>query len=202
MDDDGAAPSSRPKPEGYGLCFHQAGQFTACHEARLSRPPRPPPGFPVWPRPTFNFLNVYNDAEGTALEFLEERQGPLNLAYMGGDFNCHSSVWDPRVSHHHAAAISLLETAALMGMDLAYCDNPGPTFISHNPDLRPSVIDLIFVRSSDTLAIQSHRHEHLRSSSDHVPIGVSVDLDLDAPRSFGSPSSAAPRRIIPSQGPL
>ncbi len=35
---------------------------------------------------TFNFLNVYNDAEGTALEFLEERQGPLNLAYMGGDF--------------------------------------------------------------------------------------------------------------------
>ncbi len=68
-----------------------------------------------------------------------------------------------------------------MGVDLAYCDNPGPTFISHNPDLRPSVIDLIFVRSSDTLAIQSHRHEHLRSSSDHVPIGVSVDLDLDAP---------------------
>ncbi len=50
----------RPPPPGqnprvYGLCFHQVGQFTACHEARLSRPPRPPPGFLVWPRPDLQF---------------------------------------------------------------------------------------------------------------------------------------------------
>ncbi len=130
---------------------------------------------------TFNFLNVYNDADGTALTLLEERHTPVSLAYMGGDFNCHSSVWDRRVVHHHAAAISLLETASIMGLDLTQFENPGPTFISHNADLRPSVIDLIFVRSADSIAVRSTRMPGLRSLSDHVPISVTLDLDLDAP---------------------
>ena len=106
---------------------------------------------------------------------------PLPLVYMGGDFNCHSYMWDPGFPYHHAAAISLLETAAIMGLELVESDNSGPTFISHNPDLRPSVIDLVFVRSEDSIAIQSHRHLHLQASSDHVPIGVSIGLDLNAP---------------------
>ena len=67
---------------------------------------------------TFNFLNVYNDADDTALDFLEEHNTPVSLTYMGGDFNCHLIAWDPRVSHHRASAISLLETAAIMGLDL------------------------------------------------------------------------------------
>ena len=130
---------------------------------------------------TFNFLNVYNDADDTALDFLEERNTPVSLTYMGGDFNCHSSAWDPVVSHHRASAISLLETAAIMGLDLTSFENPGATFISHNPDLRPSVIDLIFVSVADSIAIRSIRLPDLRSTSDHVPISVSLDLDLNAP---------------------
>ena len=105
---------------------------------------------------TFNFLNVYNNADGKACTFLEEREMPLPLVYMGGDFNCHSYMWDPGFPYHHAAAISLLETAAIMGLELVESDNSGPTFISHNPDLRPSVIDLVFVKSEDSIAIQSH----------------------------------------------
>ena len=138
---------------------------------------------------TFNFLNVYNDADDTALDFLELGQADsagrntrlrnLSLTYMGGDFNCHSSAWDPAVLHHRASAISLLETAAIMGLDLTSFEDPGPTFISHNPDLRPSVIDLIFVSVADSIAIRSIRLPALRSTSDHVPISVSLDLDLN-----------------------
>ena len=106
---------------------------------------------------TFNFLNIYNDADNTALDLLEERNTPVSLTYMGGDFNCHSSAWDPVVSHHRASAISLLETVGLMVLDLTSFENPGPTFISHNSDLRPSVIDLIFVSVADSIAIRSIR---------------------------------------------
>jgi len=69
---------------------------------------------------------------------------------MGGDFNVHLSVWDPEVTHHRWAAITLLEIAADLDLERTELSNPGPTFISHNADLRPSVINLMFHRISES----------------------------------------------------
>jgi len=70
---------------------------------------------------------------------------------MTGDFNCHSREWDPSVPHHQTMAISLLDIAARLGLELTLPVNPGPTFLSHNVELRGSVIDLVFIKASESL---------------------------------------------------
>ncbi|PPR06539.1 hypothetical protein CVT26_000511, partial [Gymnopilus dilepis] len=98
-------------------------------------------------------LNVYSDAEHTAIRFLADKQDVIpQLNYMGGDFNCHSSVWDGNVPHHRTTPISLLHAAASLGLDLALPFNPGPTHYPHDERLRPSVIDLIFVHPQAALS--------------------------------------------------
>jgi len=75
---------------------------------------------------------------------------------MGGDFNIHSKVWDSNVTNHRWAAITLPEIAADLDLEWTQPSNPGPTFISHNEDLRPSVIDLIFHQISDLARLQTN----------------------------------------------
>ncbi|PPR06529.1 hypothetical protein CVT26_000452, partial [Gymnopilus dilepis] len=122
-------------------------------------------------------LNVYSDSEHTAIRFLADKQDVIpQLNYMGGDFNCHSSVWDGNVPHHRTTPISLLDSAASLGLDLALPFNPGPTHYPHDERLRPSVIDLIFVHPQAALSSNVRRLTNLRGPSDHVPLGSSVPL--------------------------
>jgi len=96
-------------------------------------------------------MNVYSDDDKTAILYLHDHVDELpSFYYMGGDFNVHSSVWDPEVTHHWWAAITLLEIAADLDLERTEPSNPGPTFISHNADLRPLVIDLMFHRISES----------------------------------------------------
>jgi len=100
---------------------------------------------------TYNLMNVYSDNDKMAILYLRDHVDELpSFYYMGGDFNVHSSVWDPEVTHHRWAAITLLEIAADLDLERTELSNPGPTFISHNADLRPSMIDLMFHRISES----------------------------------------------------
>jgi hypothetical protein len=48
-----------------------------------------------------NLMNVYSDNHNYAICCLYEEVDSLPaFHYMGGDFNCHSEVWDSNVSHH------------------------------------------------------------------------------------------------------
>jgi len=97
-------------------------------------------------------MNVYSDDQHTAINLLAERAPTLPACVlMTGDFNCHSREWDPSVPHHRTTAISLLNTAARLGLELTLPVNPGPTFLSHNVELRGSVIDLVFIKASESL---------------------------------------------------
>jgi len=72
-----------------------------------------------------------------AILYLHDHIDELPLFhYMGDDFNIHSNVWDPEVTHHWWAAITLLEIAADLDLEWTELSNPGLTFISHNADLR------------------------------------------------------------------
>ena len=122
-------------------------------------------------------LNVYSDEEHTAIRFLADKQDDIpQLDYMGGDFNCHSNVWDGNVPHHRTTAISLLDSAASLGLDLALPLDPGPTHYPHDRRLRPSVIDLVFVHPDAALPSNVRRLTDLRGPSDHVPLGTSVPV--------------------------
>ncbi|KAF5325216.1 hypothetical protein D9619_009660 [Psilocybe cf. subviscida] len=89
---------------------------------------------------TFNFMNVYSDNEFTVIRLLAARADTLpQFHYMGGDFNCHSSAWDPVPRPANVAASHwLLEAAATIGLELGTVSNPGPTHIPRDASKRPS----------------------------------------------------------------
>ncbi|KDR80491.1 hypothetical protein GALMADRAFT_136966 [Galerina marginata CBS 339.88] len=135
-------------------------------------------------------MGVYSDADHTAIKLLAEKANSLPpMIYMGGDFNCHSSEWDPDCRSHGTTAISLLDTAATLGLELAIAQNSGPTFISHNPDLRPSVIDLVFVPPAQAVSLTTCLEPELKMQSDHVPISPFVPIR--------SPRLDAGKRSVP-----
>jgi hypothetical protein len=50
---------------------------------------------------TVNLMNVYsNNCNYAICRLYEEVDSLPAFHYMGGDFNCHSEVWDSNVSHH------------------------------------------------------------------------------------------------------
>ncbi|KAF5320635.1 hypothetical protein D9611_013769 [Ephemerocybe angulata] len=134
-----------------------------------------------------HFMNVYSDDQHRAIKLLAEKADTLPaLSYMGGDFNCHSREWDPRVLHHRTTAILLLETAARLGLELTKFTNPGPTYVSRADPNVHSVIDLVFVPCSKVLASQPSRlgdpelipsgspDPITRGPSDHYPVACSI----------------------------
>src|SRR5215467_1047767 len=95
-----------------------------------------------------NLLNVYNNGDNTAVHFLRQEMDNLpTCEYMGGDFNCHSEVWDPDVPHHRASAQALVDMASDLNLAWTPLSNPGDTHYPHDGSLNPSVIDLVFLPS-------------------------------------------------------
>ena len=114
----------------------------------------------------------------TLILYLRDHVDELpSFQYMGGDFNVHSRVWDSNVTHHQWAAIILLEIAADVDLEWTQPSNPGPTFISHNEDLRPSVIDLMFHQISDSARSRTNQDPDQKGPTDHIPLTTSVILD-------------------------
>ena len=121
-------------------------------------------------------MNVYSDDQHTAINLLAEHVPILPACVlMTGDFNCHSREWDPLVLHHQTTAISLLDTAARLGLELTLSVNPGPTFLSHNVELQGSVIDLMFIKVSESLVPPCWLLEW-QGPLDHIPLASKFSL--------------------------
>ncbi|KAF5318521.1 hypothetical protein D9619_010814 [Psilocybe cf. subviscida] len=141
---------------------------------------------------TFNFMNVYSDNEFTAIRLLAARADTLpQFHYMGGDFNCHSSAWDPVPRPANVAASHwLLEAAATIGLELGTVSNPGPTHIPRDASKRPSVIDLVFLPVALSASVSTERVIQNMLDSDHIPLLTHVPV---------SPAvRTALRRCLPS----
>jgi len=131
-------------------------------------------------RELLNLLNVYSDAQHTAITWLSRNHARLPaIAYMAGDFNSHSAVWDERVTRQHGDANTLIETAQLMGLEWARLSNHGPTHYPHANSLQPLVIDLVFLETCEALHIQPMRLEEMRDVSDHMPIVTVLAIKPD-----------------------
>ncbi|KAL0569352.1 hypothetical protein V5O48_012615, partial [Marasmius crinis-equi] len=123
-----------------------------------------------------HFVNVYSDVNGTAMRVLMDSRDRIpELALMAGDFNCHSSEWDPAfVGSQRGRAVKLVTLASHLGLGLLGTINLGPTFIPRTSGPRPSVLDLVFVKSDDTLRVLVTREVALQGPSDHIPVSVAV----------------------------
>ncbi|KAF5312403.1 hypothetical protein D9619_003299 [Psilocybe cf. subviscida] len=141
---------------------------------------------------TFNFMNVYSDKEFTAIRLLAARTDTLpQFHYMGGDFNCHSSTWDPVPRPANVAASHwLLEAAATIGLELGTVSDTGPTHIPRDASKRPSVIDLVFLPVTLSASVPTERVTQNMLDSDHIPLLTHVPV---------SPAvRTALRRCLPS----
>ncbi|KAF5321100.1 hypothetical protein D9619_001850 [Psilocybe cf. subviscida] len=141
---------------------------------------------------TFNFMNVYSDNKFTAIRLLAARADTLpQFHYMGGDFNCHSSAWDPVPCPANVAASHwLLEAAATIGLELGTVSNPGPTHIPRDASKHPSVIDMVFLPVALSASVSTERVIQNMLDLDHIPLLTHVPV-LPAVRT-------ALRRCLPS----
>ncbi|KAJ2911570.1 hypothetical protein MD484_g8847, partial [Candolleomyces efflorescens] len=133
-----------------------------------------------------HLMNVYSDDQHRAIDLIADCADDLpHLDYMGGDFNCHSREWDDDVRHHRTTAISLLDTAATLGLEYARPTNPGPTFIARANGNSRSVIDLVFVQASETIRAHVRLEHDLQGQSDHTPLSAIIPLRHNQPKHKG-----------------
>ncbi|TEB14657.1 hypothetical protein FA13DRAFT_1651748, partial [Coprinellus micaceus] len=125
-----------------------------------------------------HLMNVYSDNQHRGINLIAARADSLpGLDYMAGDFNCHGpQEWDEGVPNHPGAAVTLLETAARLGVEYSAPVNPGPTYVSRADENIRSVIDLVFVPPADSLAAAPLRDQLLKGGSDHFPLSNVLPL--------------------------
>ncbi|KAJ3529443.1 hypothetical protein NMY22_g9001 [Coprinellus aureogranulatus] len=122
--------------------------------------------------------NIFVTSDYNSIELIAGRIESLpQMTIMGGDFNCHSSEWDPAVQHHRTTPILLVDTAAQLGLEYAPPSNLGPTFVSRADLNVRSVIDLTFLPPGDVIAGAPERATNLQGELDHVPLTTLLPLD-------------------------
>src|ERR1700724_2336534 len=99
----------------------------------------------LWgPAGPINLMNVYSDSNGTAIKFLDSPGLELpKLGYMGGDFNCHSPLWDLTRRGNPSTLANRLDALVLkLGLEVRFGPRRGPLHLPANERAMPSVIDV------------------------------------------------------------
>ncbi|OSC97411.1 hypothetical protein PYCCODRAFT_1377114, partial [Trametes coccinea BRFM310] len=125
-----------------------------------------------------HYLNVYNDERSTALVWLSEHQAELPpLDLVVGDFNLHSTAWEPDAPRDSMRAPELLDLMAGIGMGLVN-DQGLPTHRPHNAALRSTVPDLIWAPADTVASGEATVTVDLdgRGLSDHAIIWTTVRI--------------------------
>ncbi|KAH9933221.1 Endonuclease/exonuclease/phosphatase, partial [Epithele typhae] len=123
-------------------------------------------------------MNVYNDEHCTALSWLldhAEQIPPLDL--VAGDFNLHSTQWEPDAPRESARATELVNLMAGWGLCLANADGV-PTHRPHNTALRSTTPDLLWA-PADRVArgeVQVKINLEGRGLSDHALLCASFPV--------------------------
>src|ERR1700724_461374 len=133
----------------------------------------------LWgPAGPINLVNVYSGSNGTAIKFLDSPGLELpKLGYMGGDFNCHSPLWDLTRRGNPSTLANCLDSLVLkLGLKVRFGPRRGPTHFPANKRGRPSVINLVFLPLGDT---ESSVDMGFQGPSDHRPLLTTIPLLLD-----------------------
>ncbi|RDX46284.1 DNase I-like protein, partial [Lentinus brumalis] len=121
-------------------------------------------------------LNVYNDGNNAAVEYLADHAHLLPaIDIAGGDYNTHSTVWDPTYPPDSMARTGeVLDLHARLGLRLLSPIGV-PTHYPHRSTLRPTVIDLVWVPDDRPHELyRVHVAPHERGLSDHAVIHAHI----------------------------
>ena len=110
-----------------------------------------------------------------AFNLLHERVLELpKFHLMCGDFNVHSSWWDPEGPKNNIHADHLEAVAEWVGLSLFLSEVAGPTHFPYNGELWPTVIDLMFVPDEEALVLWHTIIPEDRGTSDHAPLAITI----------------------------
>jgi hypothetical protein len=124
-----------------------------------------------------HLMNVYSDDGGSAIRYLEDHLDEFPaLGYMGGDFNCPSSHWDPTCLQAHPLANTLEECATVLNMERVAPPSGGVTHRPYNAALRGSVLDLVFVPIY--WAYTGYPTLGDKGEPDHLPLLLDIPLKV------------------------
>ncbi|KAF5377289.1 hypothetical protein D9615_006460 [Tricholomella constricta] len=124
-----------------------------------------------------HYINVYSDQNSTAINWLCDNVERLpQLQCMAGDFNCHSSVWDPRHEGNNHVATSLIDAASDLGVEVSVQPVRTPTHFPHARGLKPSVIDLMFLPQDRLVGLTHEVRTDWIGPSDHAPLCVTLPI--------------------------
>jgi hypothetical protein len=122
------------------------------------------------------FANVYSDDQHTVVTALFERQLALpKLHAMCGDFNIRHISWDPEGPDVCIHADCLMVVARACGLDISSSAEEVPTHYPFQADLRPTVIDLVFLPVEVTLFSTHSILPDKRGPYDHAPLVFDAD---------------------------
>ncbi|KAF5380151.1 hypothetical protein D9615_006148 [Tricholomella constricta] len=124
-----------------------------------------------------HYINVYSDQNSTAINWLCDNVERLpQLQCMAGDFNCHSSVWDPRHEGNNHVATSLIDAASDLGVEVSVQPVRTPTHFPHARGLVASVIDLMFLPQDRLVGLTHEVRTDWIGPSDHAPLCVTLPI--------------------------
>jgi len=98
------------------------------------------------------------------------------MIIMTGDFNIRDSDWDLNFRHHSTYTKDLLTITDGLGLELSPPLNPRPTRYADNMWNSNSVIDLVFLSSSNRGFSQHRLHSDICKPSDHVLLTIEVGI--------------------------
>lgn len=129
---------------------------------------------PVGP---FNLVNIYSEfCKAMGLAILKACCGSLpEIGYMGGDFNCPSSLWNDTVMQPLPKAVHLQIFTKSLGLEVRLGPDQSPTHFSYS-GAHSLVIDLVFLRIENRGA--SVRISD-RDSSDHCSIMTTIQYGFN-----------------------
>jgi hypothetical protein len=91
-------------------------------------------------------MNTYSDENGSAIQYIKDHlEVFLDLGYMGGDFNCHSSHWDTTILHECPMATRLMECAMSLNMERVAPPLGQVIHLPYNVVLCGSILNLVFL---------------------------------------------------------
>ncbi|KAF5367786.1 hypothetical protein D9615_010497 [Tricholomella constricta] len=124
-----------------------------------------------------HYINVYSDQNSTAINWLCDNVERLpQLQCMAGKFNCHSSVWDPRHEGNNHVAMSLIDAASDLGVEVSVQPVRTPTHFPHVRRLEPSVSDLMFLPQDRLVGLTHEVRADWIGPSDHAPLCVTLPI--------------------------
>ena len=120
---------------------------------------------------------MYSDEHQIVLAYLRDTKfNTSNILIWTSNFNIRDSNWDPSYPYHSVYANTIREVVDSLDLDIFTPTQPIPTRYADNEGDADTVIDLMFLQSSNSGFNNHYILPELRLLSDHTSLCVTISI--------------------------